>query len=209
MKIYFVHAILLITLFWNCTILGESEHDLAMLTCNGPSCESVAKWIDYRHEKPVNSITLKTDHFSIEVPNKAIKKIIYSKSDLMILYADDQLIYISESTGPEIGGLSPEMAYQYPEIIFTNTPKDTLTATAPEKLFWSTALASKPFYFQGATEVSYTKNNDLTYYLSNTRELGFTARSMVTNPKFKHLFLVIEAKQMDLNTFKQVVYSVK
>jgi hypothetical protein len=209
MKTRFVYATLLITLFWNGTLFGESENAHAMLTCDGPFCESVAERIEYRYEKPAKSITLETDHFSIEVPDKTIKKIIHSKTDLMILYNDDQLIYISESAGPEIEGLSPEMAYQYPEIIFTNTPKDTLPETVHEKLFWNTALASKPFYFQGATEVTYTKNNNLTYYLSNTHELGFAARGMVTNPKFKHLFLVIEAKQMDLNTFKQVVYSVK
>ena len=209
MKTSFVYASLLLTLFWISTIFGENEHAHAMLSCDAESCKSVADQIEYQDKKPENSITLKTDHFSIEVPNKAIKKIISSKSDTIILYRDNQLLYISESTGPEIEGLSPDSVYQYPEIIFKKTPDTTLPESTQEKLFWTTALASKPFYFQGANEVTYAKNSGLTYYLTDTNELGFTARSMVTNAKFKHLFLIIEARQMDLSTFKEVVYSVK
>ncbi|MCU7845466.1 MAG: hypothetical protein KZQ93_16685 [Candidatus Thiodiazotropha sp. (ex Monitilora ramsayi)] len=209
MKTCFTYAILLISLLWVGNIFGVSDKAQAILTCDSPSCERVAEKIEYQYKESTNSITLKTDNFSIEVPDKPIRKIISSNKDLMILYTDDQLLYVSESSGPGIEDISSEKPYRFPEILFTKTIKDTPAETGNEKLFWNIALASKPFYFQGATEVTYTKNNDLTYYLSNTHELGFSARSMVANSQFKQLFLVIEAKQMDLSTFKQVVYSVK
>jgi len=180
-----------------------------LLTCNDISCNRVAQRVEYRYDKPERSVTLKTDHFSIEIPDKPIDKIVSTKEDLMIIYGDNQLLYIAENPAPEIEGLEHEVAYRYPEILFFKTPKDVATGSDSEKLFWNTALASKPFYFKGASEVTYAENGDLTYYLSNTNELGFSSRAMVSNSVYKYRYLVIEAKQMDFNAFKQVVTSVK
>jgi hypothetical protein len=209
MKICLTYAFVLTTLVWGSTVIGANESAPEILTCDSPSCESVAKKIEYQYEKPDKSITLNTGHFSIEIPDKPIRKIVASQGDIIILYRDDQLIYLSENRGPGIAGSSPEMAYQYPDIIFTKTPKDTLPKSTEEQLFWKAALASKPFYLQDATEISYSTNDNLTYYLSNTHELGLSARGMVTHSKYKNIFLVLEAKQMDLAPFKKVVYSVK
>jgi hypothetical protein len=79
----------------------------------------------------------------------------------------------------------------------------------PEGMFRKVALASKPFYFKGASQVTFAKRDDFTFYLSDSPELGFSARAMVTSSNNKQLFLVVEAKKMGLDEFKKVVYSVK
>jgi hypothetical protein len=190
------------------TVFSMDDHVIDALPCSNPACNRVAERIEYKYVKPVSSVTLKTGHFSIEIPDKPIAKIVSSKEDLMILYRDDQLLYISETSGPKIANLEPDLAYQYPEIVFLKTTKDTVPEADKAKLFWKTALASKQFYFQGASEVFYSENRDLTYYLSNTHELGFSARAMVSSSRYKHLFLIIEAKQVGFDTFKQIVSSV-
>lgn len=209
MKPFPNYLVLIPLLLFGSGVSGEVGSTADVLSCDGPICDSVAESAVYVHQKLANSITLKTEHFSIEVPDNPIKKIVFSGKDLIIFYGDGQLLYFSESKGPEIEGLSPDLVFQYPEIIFLKTKKDVPLKAGKEKLFWQTALASKPFYFEGASEVCYAKKNDLTYYLTDTHELGFSARGMVTNSRFKHIFLVVEAKQMGFDTFKQVAYSVK
>ena len=208
-KFQFLISVFIAQVLWTGAVSGGGGPALSVLACDGPSCDSVAEKVEYRYDKPLNAITLNTDHFSIEMPDDPIAKIVYSKEDLVILYENDQLLYISESKGPEIEDLESDLIYQYPSIIFLKTKKDVVPETESEKLFWGTALASKPFYFHGADKVSYSQKGDHAYYLSNTHELGFSARAMVTNSRYKHIFLVIEAKQMNFNAFRDVVFSVK
>lgn len=209
MKSQFLIPVFIVQVLWTGSVFGGEDPALNLLVCDDPSCDRVAERVEYRYDKPLNSISLKTDHFSIEVPDNPIAKIVFSKEDLVILYENDQLLYIRESKGPEIGDLESDLVYQYPRIIFLKTKKDIVPEAESEKLFWRTALASKPFYFHGADKASYSQKGDHAYYLSNTHELGFSARGMVTNSRYKHIFLVIEAKQMDFNTFRGVVFSVK
>jgi len=190
------------------TLFGEDADDLSVLNCDEPACDKIAESVDYQYDKPVKSFTLKTDHFSIEVPDKPIEKIVTSKEDLIILYQDNHVLYFAENKGPPIENLNPDFVYRYPEIVFLKTNKDSEPEDHNEKFFWKIALGAKPLYFNEATKVTYVENGDLTYYLSNTSELGFSARAMVSNSKYKNLFLVIEAKEVDFNTFKQVVSSI-
>ncbi len=201
--------VFLVSIFQGTAVSGDVGTDAAMLTCEGPTCGRVAEKAEYEYKVPAAAIAIKTEHFSLEAPEKPIRKIITSSEDLIIQYADEKLLYISESSGPKIDQLSTDLAHRYPEIVFLKTPSDPIPDSPPEKLFWETAIASKPFYFQGATEASFSKKDDLTYYYSDTHELGFSARGMVVNAQYNDIYLVIEAKGIDLDTFKQVVYSVK
>lgn len=204
-----LNALFFLSLTWGGCVCAGGDPTLEMLGCEDSICEKVARENDYQYMEPEKSFTLKMNHFSIEIPHKRIEKFVTSNNDVIILFEDKQILAISESSGPPIEGLPPELVSQFPEIVFNKSQNDPVPEGDVEADFWKIALASKQFYFQDATEVSYTKSGDLTYYLSDSKQLGFSARAMVASSKFKQVFLVVEAKQMSFKEFEKVIYSVK
>jgi hypothetical protein len=196
-------------LIWGGYVFAGGDPTLEMLGCIDSICEKVARKVDYQYMEPEESFTLKMDHFSIEIPHKRIEKFVTSNEDVIILFEDKQLLAISESSGPPIEGLQPELVSQFPEIVFNKRPDDPVPDGDVEADFWKIAIASKQFYFQDANEVSYTKSGDLTYYISDTNQLGFSARAMVASSKYKQVSLMVEAKQMSFKEFEKVIYSAK
>jgi len=209
MKPYFIFLTHIAIFIGAGTVFGESVSDDSMMACTNPSCDRLAETVSYIKDKPKHSITLKTSHFSIEVPDKSIEKISYSNDDIIIQYKDNEILYVSESKEPDIKNLNPDLIIRYPEIVFLKTTKNVMPEEDSESLLWKIALASKQFYFSDSSEVIYAQNNPLAYYITNSAALGFSGRAMVTNTKFKDRYLVIDAKQMNFNTFKKIVLSIE
>lgn len=209
MKLHIVSICSLLFVFSAANPLIAETADLDQLECDTPVCEKVADEAEYSDAGLEKSVSLRIDHYSLSIPDKPIKRIVSSEDDVILYYKDDQTLIVSEKKGPDIKNINQDIAYRFPEIVFTKTSKDLVTKDVPEATFWKVALLQKNFYFEKADKVFYSRNGDTMYFISNSSGMGFSGSAMVSTPKTKDVFLKLAAEKMDFETFKRVVFSVK
>lgn len=209
MKYPFVEKCSLLLVFLAACSMNANAVNVGQLECENAFCDEVAEKIDYKHDKLISSFNLRTEHFSLDIPDKAIRRVVASEGDVIVYYEDDQVLIISEMRVPDIEELAEDYAYKLPGIVFTKTSKDFESNALPETLFAKVAILQKQFYFSKASEVVYSEKNDISYFVSDSREMGFSGSALVSTPKIKKVFLKIDSEKMDLKDFKKIVYSVQ
>lgn len=188
--------------------INAKSFDIKQLECKNEFCDAVAEKVVYKLDKLVASINLVTDHFSIDIPDKPIRRIVASDGDVIVYYKDNNVLIISEQSAPDIDNLSKDLTYKFPDMVFTKTLSTGVTNSLPEKTFKKVAILQKQFYFSKASDVTYSENGEIKYFISNSNEMGFSGSAMVSTPKAKEVFLKIDAEKMDFEVFKKVVLSV-
>jgi hypothetical protein len=168
----------------------------------------VAKMGDYKAYKLERSIKLKTDVFSLEVPDEPLSKIISSKGEIILYYKDGQRLLVAVDSGPDVGELKDVSVNQFPQIVFTKTSKDEEPESHSDRFFWKVALYQKSAFFNQANEISYAENDGVSYFLSDSNELGFSGSAMVSAKSVKDIFLRIKAMNMEYGKFKKIVSNV-
>jgi hypothetical protein len=189
--------------------LSADVVNVAQLKCDNAFCEEIAEKVDYKHERLVRSVSLRTAHYSLDIPDKPIRRIVASEDDVIVYYRDNQLLIISEKRVPDIENLDTKLAHKFPEIVFTKTSRDAEPKEVSEAVFWKVAMLQKQFYFSKANKVTYFENGDVSYFVSDSSAMGFSGSAMVSTPRIKEVFLQIDAEKMDFETFERVVSSVK
>jgi hypothetical protein len=209
MKHYFIGKLYILLALFIASPIYAKSFDLNQLECKNEFCDATAEKIDYKLDGLVASVNLITDHFSINIPDKPIRRIVASDEDVIVYYKDDKVLIISEQSTPDIDNISKDLAYVFPDMVFTKTSSDVKTNKLPDKIFMKIAILQKQFYFSKASEVTCSENGDVKYFISNSNEMGFSGSAMVSTPKTKKVFLKIDAEKMDFEIFKKVVLSVK
>lgn len=209
MKHSFIEKLYIFLALFIASPINAKSIDLNQLECKNAFCEAVAEKVEYKLDRLVGFVNLRTDHFSINIPDKPIRRIVASDNDVIVYYKDDEVLIISEQRAPDIDNLSENSAYELPDIVFTKTSLDVEANDLPDMIFMKVAILQKQFYFSKATEVTYSENGDIRYFISNSNEMGFSGSAMVSTPKTKEVFLKIDAENMDFEIFKKVVLSVK
>ncbi len=202
----FIFLLLLIT--GSAVSSNDELIDLSKLSCDTPACDMVAKMGDYIAHKLNHSITLNTDEFSLKAPDEPLSKIISSEGEIILYYKDGQRLLIAEDSGPEVGDLKDVSVNQFPQIVFTKTTKDKEPESHSDRFFWKVALYQKPAFFNQASEVNYAERDGVSYFLSDSNELGFSGSAMVSANNVKDKFLRIRAMNMQYAKFQKIVASV-
>lgn len=208
MKHSFIRKLYILLALCIASPINAKSFDIKQLECKNEFCDAVAKKVVYKPDKLVASINLVTDHFSIDIPDKPIRRIVASDGDVIVYYKDNNVLIISEQSAPDIDNLSKDLAYKLPDMVFTKTLSTGETNDLPKKTFKKVAILQKQFYFSKASEVTYSENGETKYFISNSNEMGFSGSAMVSTPKTKEVFLKIDAEKMDFEVFKKVVLSV-
>lgn len=167
---------------------GDEPADLSRLICSEPACGKVARKDDYKANKLERSITLKLDHFLLQVPDEPISKMVSSEGEIILYYKDGQRLLVAEDSGPDVGELVDMDVNQFPSIVFTKTAKDMEPKAHTDLFLWKVALYQKPSFFNRARDVSYSENNDVSYFMSDSKEMGFSGSAMVSEKNIKKYF---------------------
>jgi hypothetical protein len=199
----------LLLAFFMVSSMSANAVNLSQLGCDHPYCDEVAEKVDYEKGELVGSVNLRTTHFSLEIPDEPIRRIVSSEEDTIIYYENGQVLIISETRVPDIDNLDKNYAYKFPEVVFTKTSKEVESSDLPETTFMKVAHLQKRFYFSKATQVNYSENEEIGYFVSNSSEMGFSGTAMVSTPKIKDVFLKVDAERMDFGVFKTIVFSAK
>ncbi|MCU7844603.1 MAG: hypothetical protein KZQ93_12265 [Candidatus Thiodiazotropha sp. (ex Monitilora ramsayi)] len=201
--------VFLLLIFSVAAVLSSDEPvDLSKLICDTPACDMVAEMGDYEAYKLEHTIKLKTDAFSLQVPDEPLNKIIALEDEIILFYKDGQRLLIAEDSGPDVGELKNVKVNQFPQIVFTKTTKDEEPESHSDRFFWKVALYQKPAFFNQASEVSYAEKDGVSYFLSNSNELGFSGSAMVSAENVKDRFLRIKAMNMEYGKFRKIASNV-
>lgn len=208
MEVHRIVFVILLFFMGSTVLLCEEKVDLSDLVCDMPACDKIAKRVDYNAERLKHSITLKTGLFYLEIPDEPVSKIVSSEGDIIISYKNGEQLLVGEDLGPDVGGVKNLKVNKMPEIVFRKTVNDTEPEWHKDRFFWRVALYQKPAYFDQANQVTFSENNGISYFVSDSAALGFSGSAMVSASTIEDAFLHVKSIQMDFSRFRKIISSV-